>query len=181
MGQAKGFRIPVRAALEQFQRDMRDMKEIGRRAGTETGDVILKEMKAEFQRRQGALREAVAKGVFDKEAAKRISRDFAKEFNVGILEALKQMRKAGKDTTDEFSRLQRSLRNVSTEGGRSARDFNRNWIQQVQGIPTWVRGTFAGGMIAAFTYVAGQVLRVFQRMARGIRDTLALGGQVQEQ
>jgi hypothetical protein len=181
MAQGKGFRIPVRAALEQFQRDMKDMKEIGRRAGTETGDAILKEMKAEFQRRQGALREAVAKGVFDKEAAKRISRDFAKEFNVGILEALKQMRKAGKDTTDEFSRLQRSLRNVSTEGGRSARDFNRNWIQQVQGIPGWVRGTFAGGMIAAFTYVAGQVLRVFQRMARGIRDTLALGGQVQEQ
>jgi len=114
-----GFRIPLRAALADWQKDLKDFREMGRRAGTETGAVILKEMQGEFRRRQGALRELLASGIIDKKQFADLSRQAAREFNTGILTALKELRKAGKDNTEEFTRLQRTLKNVSSEGTRA--------------------------------------------------------------
>jgi hypothetical protein len=179
MARSRGFRIPVRAPLEAFQRDLRDMKEIGRRAATETADAILKEMKEELRKRQGALKEALAKGIIDKNQARQISRDFSKEFNAGILEALKQMRKAGKDNTEEFTKLQRSLRNVAETGTRTGKDIKRGFIDNLANLPSLIRGSLAVGVIGAFTFIANRVAAVFSRMAQGIRQTLERGGAVQ--
>ena len=120
-----GFRISVRAPLEQWQKDLRDMRDIGRRAATETAAAIQTELRSELQRRQGALREFSAAGIINKDEFRRLSQDAVKEFNAGVLTALRELRKRGQEATPEFEKLQRSLRQVGTAGRQGAQEAQK--------------------------------------------------------
>jgi hypothetical protein len=172
----RGLFIPTRFDLRQARQDLGELKQLGRQAGTEagtaTGAELLKSLRAEMNQKVAAAREALTRGLIDRQQFRKISQDAAREFNAGILRSLEEMRRQGKAGTDEFVRMQRALRHVGTTGTQAGDQVRRGFVDSLRNLPGLIRGGIAAGIVASFTYVANQVIAVFRRIATTIHATL---------
>ncbi|HUF69817.1 MAG TPA: hypothetical protein VMM79_14330 [Longimicrobiales bacterium] len=111
--------VVARADMKQFRQEMkRGAEQTGDLAGVE----LMKSLRTSMNARIGSAREALTRGLIDKNEFRRLSQDAAKEFNKGVLAELKRLRAAGQQNTAEFQQLQRSLKSVGTTGRAAGRE-----------------------------------------------------------
>ena len=72
--------VVARADVREFARDM---KKAGENAGNLAGTELLKSLRTTFNQRVGAAKEALTRGLIDKNEFRRISQAAAKELNAG--------------------------------------------------------------------------------------------------
>jgi hypothetical protein len=135
----RGLLIPTAYDLTQARRDLQTLKAESRKTGAEAGDVLIRSLRDAMNAKVGQAREALARGLIDKNEFRKISQDAAREFNSGILKALEQLRREGKQGTAEFERLQRALKNVGTAGTQAGREVKRGFMDQVKDLPGFVK------------------------------------------
>src|SRR5688572_1252 len=146
---ATGLYIPTRLDLNAARKDFETLKATGKKVGGEAGDLLIRGLRGELNKKIGIAREALTNGLIDKAAFKRIGAEATKELNAGIHGALKQMRREGKENTEEFSRLQRALRTVGTEANKAGREGAQSF--NMMGRASNVLRNALGGIAAYFT------------------------------
>lgn len=144
-----GLLIPTRFDLNAARRDLEALKATGKKTGKEAGDLLVTNLKAAMQRKTGEAREALTRGLISKDEFRKIGVAAGKEFNAGIHDALKQLRREGRENTEEFGRLQRALRTVGTEATKAGRDGARSFDLMGKASNTFRNAL--GGIAAFFT------------------------------
>lgn len=145
----RGLFIPTRFDLNAARRDLEQLKATGKRVGSEAGDLLVKNLRSELQRKIGVAKEALNNGLINKAELRKISADATKELNAGISAGLKQLRKEGKENTEEFSRLQRALKTVGTEARHAGQTGAQSF--SLMGKASSVLRNALGGIAAYFT------------------------------
>lgn len=132
---SKGLFIPSRFDVEQATRDLEQIRANAKAAGDQMrrefleGSKSVKDFLADLRRVHqqtvASAREAQSRGLLSPQGFRDIKREADRAFNDSILPALRQMRKEGKENTEEFLRLQRSLRSVSREARPAAQQMKQ--------------------------------------------------------
>ena len=93
----------------------------GKAAGDKTAAEVVKGFRAEFTARQASLKEMVAKGLLDRAGMRRELRKLKSDFNKGITAAQDELRKQGRLTRAENTKLASSYKTVGTAAAGAGR------------------------------------------------------------
>ena len=112
-----------KAAQDMSNTFVRKAKEMGDKSAKE----ITKAMREEFRARQAVLRDQLSKGLIDRQGFRREMNGLKRDYNAGITRAMEDLRKQGRLTREEHTKLAGSLKTVGTVGRQSARQVSSGW------------------------------------------------------
>lgn len=152
----------------------RDSIALLRKEGAEAARAFVDGLRRRMQRDVADAKEALFRGLIDRREYDRRAREAAKTFNDGILKEIERRAAQGQLTATLHHSLVEELRDVGLDAGESMSGGIR---ERLSTLPRWVRGVFAAGLLGAFVYVTGQVVRLFRAIGGQIRDTLTAAGE----
>lgn len=103
------------------------LKKEGKKAGEEQAKEIVKGLRAQFNARQGQIKEMFARGLIDRNELRRQSNEAKKAFNDGILKAMDDLEKKGDLSQGAMTRLGRSLKSVGSTGRQAGQQISSSW------------------------------------------------------
>jgi hypothetical protein len=192
--------VPVALDMKEMKRQAKgELKQAAERAGREASAALGKGLSSDRRAARQAAEQTVAdfldgvkrsarikmadakevllRGLIDnKEYAKR-GREAGEAANKAILDEIRRRATAGRLKTDDFLGLTDALKVAGKKGGEKfGQEVKKGAKNPLQDLNKWLAGGFAVGVLMAFTGLANRVIRMFQRVATSIRDTLEAGG-----
>lgn len=172
----RGLRIPSTLDLTGVRAGFKKVREEGGAAGKMTASEFLKANQAEFNRQKGNIKEAQKRTLMTPEEAKKRGNEVAREFNAGILARLRELRAAGQQNTAEFTRLQKSLKAVSSTSFRPVQGGLDRLITSTR---LWV-AALATGAVYALQRVLRSTFSDLRAFDKALTESLAIMGDVPE-
>lgn len=157
-------RVDMAEAADALQTKLPQM---GRQSGAKTGAELLKELRQTFQQRMADARLALARGLISREEFRKASRDAAREFNAGLLPAIRELERQGKRGTEEYTRLARAIKQVGEEARRAGTQGQNAFQRMLAAVTTLRHGAAA---VVGFLAARG-VFRFFADATRGAIET----------
>lgn len=192
--------VPVVADLAPIERQAKtELKRAAERIGKEAGRTISQGLRGDKRATHRAAeqtvadfvdgvkrrarvatadaKEALLRGLIDRKEFEKRGREAGEAANKAILDEIRRRATAGRLRTDDFLHLTDALKVSGRKGGEK---FGQEATKGAKGalgdLQKWIAGGLTVGILMAFTGIANRIIRMFQRVATQIRDTLQAGG-----